>query len=80
MLIFLGWAAGLLGFVYALGMMESYELLVHNDQYASRTLFRSGADSRGKSYNPQMYMKAPRGAAAWGRCSFFGQKASFCWL
>ena len=39
-LIFLGWAAGLLGFVYALGMMESYELLVHNDQYASRTLFR----------------------------------------
>ena len=36
----------------------------------------SGADS-GKSYNPQMYMKAPRGAAAWGRCSFFGQKPAF---
>ncbi len=39
-LVFLGVSLGLFGFVYALGIMESYELLVKNEQYASRLLFR----------------------------------------
>lgn len=39
-LVFLGFSLGLFGFVYALGIMESYELLVKNEQYASRLLFR----------------------------------------
>ena len=39
-LVFLALATGLLGFVYALGMLEAYELLVHNDQHTQTFLFR----------------------------------------
>lgn len=38
--IFLGFAIGLLGFVYSVGVIEAYELLVKNDQYSSRLLFK----------------------------------------
>ncbi len=38
--LFLGFAIGLYGFVYSIGTMDAYELLVHNDQYASRFLFK----------------------------------------
>ena len=37
---FLALAAGLLGFVYTLSMLEAYELLVHNDQHTQTFLFR----------------------------------------
>ncbi len=39
-LVFLGFAVGLAGFVWSIGKMESYELLVKNKQYSSRLLFR----------------------------------------
>lgn len=39
-LLFLALATGLLGFTISLGAMEAYELLVKNDQYAARPLFK----------------------------------------
>lgn len=38
--VFLGFAIGLLGFVYSAGVMEAYELLVKNEQYSTRLLFK----------------------------------------
>lgn len=38
--VFLGFAAGLFGFVYSAGVMEAYELLVENERYSSRIFFR----------------------------------------
>ena len=38
--IFLGLGVGLLGFVYSAGVMEAYELLVNNEQYTTRFLFK----------------------------------------
>lgn len=38
--VFLGFAAGIFGFVYSAGVMEAYELLVENEQYSSRIFFR----------------------------------------
>lgn len=38
--VFLGFAIGLLGFVYSAGVMEAYELLVKNEEYSTRLLFR----------------------------------------
>lgn len=38
--VFLGFAIGLLGFVYSVGCMEAYELLVDNEQYSTRFLFK----------------------------------------
>lgn len=39
-LVFLGFAIGLLGFVYSLGVMEAYDLLVNNEQYSMRLSFK----------------------------------------
>ena len=38
--IFLGFAIGLFGFVYSVGTMDAYELLVKNDQYSTRFWFK----------------------------------------
>lgn len=38
--IFLGFAIGLFGFIYSAGTFEAYELLVKNEQYSSRLLFK----------------------------------------
>ena len=38
--VFLGLAAGLFGFCYCAGMMEAYELLVENEEYTKRLVFR----------------------------------------
>lgn len=38
--VFLGFAIGLLGFIYTLSVMEAYEFLIHNDQYSTRLLFK----------------------------------------
>ena len=38
--LFLGFAAGLLGFTYSAGTLEAYELLVKNDSYSSRLLVK----------------------------------------
>ncbi len=38
--IFLGFSIGLLGMVYSAGTMEAYELLVNNEHYTSRLLFK----------------------------------------
>ena len=38
--VFLGLAIGLFGFVYTAGIMETYELLVKNDEYSTRLLFK----------------------------------------
>lgn len=37
---FLGTSIGLLGFIYCSGIIEAYELLVKNEQYASSVLFK----------------------------------------
>lgn len=39
-LIFLGLSVGIFGFVYALGTMEAYEVLCHNDQYSNGLWFK----------------------------------------
>lgn len=38
--VFLGLAIGLFGFVYTAGIMETYELLIKNDEYSTRLLFK----------------------------------------
>ncbi len=38
--IFLGFEIGLFGFVYSVGTMDAYELLVKNEQYSKRFLFK----------------------------------------
>ncbi len=38
--VFLGLAIGLFGFTYSVGIMETYELLVRNDQYSNRLFFK----------------------------------------
>lgn len=38
--VFLGFAIGFLGFVYSAGVMESYELLIKNEQYSKRFIFK----------------------------------------
>lgn len=38
--IFLGFAIGLLGFIYSVGTMDAYELLVKNERYSTRFLFK----------------------------------------
>lgn len=40
-LIFLGLGLGLCGFVISLGTIETYEILVKNEQYATRFLFKA---------------------------------------
>ena len=40
-LIFLGSGLGLCGFVISLGTIETYEILVKNEQYATRFLFKA---------------------------------------
>lgn len=37
---FLGVSIGLLGFIYCAGIIEAYELMVKNEQYSSRFLFK----------------------------------------
>lgn len=39
-LVFLGFAAGLFGFVYSLSIMDAYELLVRNEQYSTSLSFK----------------------------------------
>lgn len=39
-LVFLGLAAGLLGFVCSLGMLDAYDLLVHNDRHTQSLWFQ----------------------------------------
>lgn len=38
--VFLGLAIGLLGLVISIGIMEAYELLVENEQYSTKLLFK----------------------------------------
>ena len=38
--VFLGFALGMLGFVYSIGMIETYELLVKNEQYTATFFFK----------------------------------------
>lgn len=38
--VFLGFAIGLFGFVYSIGIMETYELLVKNEQYSNSLSFK----------------------------------------
>ncbi|MDE6952238.1 MAG: helix-turn-helix domain-containing protein [Erysipelotrichales bacterium] len=38
--VFLEFGVGLLGFVYSIGIMESYELLVKNERYSNSLLFK----------------------------------------
>lgn len=38
--VFLGFAIGLLGFVYSAGVMEAYEMLVYNEKYSTHFFFR----------------------------------------
>lgn len=38
--IFSGFAIGIFGFVYSIGVMDAYELLVKNEQYSTRFLFK----------------------------------------
>lgn len=38
--VFLGFAFGVLGFVYSIGMMEAYELLVKNEQHTKSFFFQ----------------------------------------
>lgn len=38
--VFLGFGVGFLGFIYAAGVMEAYELLVNNSQYSARVFFK----------------------------------------
>lgn len=38
--VFLGFAIGTLGFVYSIGVIESYELLVKNERYSTRLFFQ----------------------------------------
>ena len=40
-MIFLGLGLGLCGFVISLGTIETYEILVKNEQYATRFLFKA---------------------------------------
>lgn len=39
-LIFLALAIGLLGFIYSIGIIEAYELLVKNEEYSGRLCFK----------------------------------------
>ena len=47
-LIFLGLGLGLFGFVISLGTIEAYEILVKNEQYAARFLFKAKRRIRDK--------------------------------
>lgn len=38
--VFLGFAIGVFGFCYCIGVMEAYELLVKNEQYSASLLFK----------------------------------------
>lgn len=38
--VFLSFAIGLFGFIYSAGVMETYELLINNEQYSTRLLFK----------------------------------------
>ena len=40
MLVFLVFAVSLFGYVYSLGVMEAYELLVRNEKHAGSLWFR----------------------------------------
>lgn len=46
--IFLGFAAGIYGFVQSIGMMESYELLLNNEQHCSKLLFKIKRKAKSK--------------------------------
>lgn len=46
--LFLGLAVGLLGFVQAIGTIDSYELLVKNEQYCSSLMFKIKRKIRNK--------------------------------
>ena len=50
-LIFLGFAVGIFGFIYSIGTMCTYELLVKNDQYCDRFLFKLKKKIRSKIEN-----------------------------
>lgn len=39
-LIFLAFSVGVFGFVFAVGAMEAYEVLINNDSYSKRLLFK----------------------------------------
>ncbi|WP_227854782.1 XRE family transcriptional regulator [Clostridioides sp. ZZV14-6009] len=39
-LVFLGLAVGIFGFVQSIGIMDAYELLVKNEQYCDRFIFK----------------------------------------
>lgn len=47
-IIFLRLAAGLLGFVYAAGMMDAYEQSVENEKYAGSLLFKIRKKARAR--------------------------------
>lgn len=49
--VFLGFAVGLLGFVYSVGTMEAYELLVKNEQYSTGLMFKVRRKMREKIGN-----------------------------
>lgn len=46
--VFLGFAVGILGFVYSVGTMDAYELLVENEQYSNRLMFKIRKIIKGK--------------------------------
>lgn len=46
--VFLGFAAGFLGFVQSVGTMEAYELLVKNEQHCSSLLFKIKRKAKNK--------------------------------
>ena len=46
--VFLGFVVGLMGFIYSVGMMEAYELLLKNEQYSARLWIKLRAKMKRK--------------------------------
>ncbi len=47
-LVFLGLSVGVFGFVYSSGMMEAYEILVHNENFSNSLWFKIKRKARAK--------------------------------
>lgn len=47
-LVFLGLSVGLFGFVYSAGIMEAYEILVHNENYSNSLWFKIKRKAKSK--------------------------------
>lgn len=44
----LGFAVGLMGFIYSVGMMDAYELLIKNERYPTRLRLKIRAKMKRK--------------------------------